>query len=115
MQVNDNRDSPEEGQRVQGILADMKALEGRDLQLWSVGLLLMVILVAGIAAFLVPIGRSVEFESRFLFFGLYAVTSLVVLHNIYALMQRRTLRLARADLVRQLMRARAAKQAGTAS
>ncbi|MDH3255155.1 MAG: GGDEF domain-containing protein [Acidobacteriota bacterium] len=97
-------------QRIRQILAEMKALEGRDLQLWSIGLLLLVVLGAGIAAVTLPIGRVVELESRSALILAYGLVSLIVLYNVYALVQKRGLRLARADLVRQLMRAEAAEQ-----
>jgi diguanylate cyclase (GGDEF)-like protein len=87
----------------------MKEIEGRDLQLWSIGVLLLLVMTAGFAFTWLPRGDSVVIDSRVLSTVLYGLISLIVLYNVYVLMQRRGLRVARADLVRQLMRAEAAE------
>lgn len=107
--MGDRRDTPSEAQRIQEILVQMKEIEGRDLQLWSIGVLLLIVMTAGFAVTWLPLGDSVVIDSRFLSVVLYGLISLIVLYNIYVLMQRRGLRVARADLVRQLMRAEAAE------
>jgi diguanylate cyclase (GGDEF)-like protein len=108
--VKETLDSAEDSRKIQSVLAEMKDLEGRDTQLWSIGALLLLVTIAGVVAVLVPIGQSVELEYRFLLVALYGLISLLVLYNVYVLRQKKSLRLARADLVRQLMRAEAAEQ-----
>ena len=107
--VADIPHSTQDTERIQDILAEMKALEGRDFQLWSISLLLLLVLAAGMGLILLPIEHSVQVESRVLLVLLYGLFSLIILYNIYVVSQRRSLRVARGDLVRQLMRAEAAE------
>jgi diguanylate cyclase (GGDEF)-like protein len=107
--VDETNKTEDDPQRIQEILAEMKALEGRDFQLWSISLLLLLVLAVGIGLAVLPAGRSILIDSRVLLILLYGLISLIVLYNIYVVAQRRSLRMARGDLVRQLMRAEAAE------
>ena len=98
-----------ESLRSEEIQRQLNALGGRDLQLWSIGVLIMVVLMAGYAAVVAPnlswsglpgVGRV---EYRYLpqlFFGLI---SLILLFNIYVVIQKRTLNSTRAALIRELV------------
>jgi diguanylate cyclase (GGDEF)-like protein len=98
-----------ESEQVREILREMRLLEGRDIQLWSIAALVSLTLVAGFAALLAPREEVVTISARLLPVLLYGLISLVVLYNAYLLQQRRNLRFARGELVRQLMRAEAAE------
>jgi len=83
------------------------ALSGRDLQLWSITLLVSLVLFAGFAALVAPnlVWKVGVFraEGRYLpqlFFGLI---SLVVLFNIYIIAQKRELNDTRKALVQELI------------
>ncbi len=87
----------------------LKQLGGRDLQLWSIGILIIVVLVAGFAAVVAPnvawrgLPGTGLVEYRYLpqlFFGLI---SLILLFNIYIVMQKRNLNSTRASLIRELV------------
>lgn len=95
--------------RSEEIQRQLRELGGRDLQLWSIGVLIMVVLAAGVASVVAPnlawrglpgVGRV---EYRYLpqlFFGLI---SLILLFNIYIVMQKRNLNSTRAALIRELV------------
>jgi diguanylate cyclase (GGDEF)-like protein len=100
----------EETERIRQILGEMKALEGRDLQLWSIAVLVLLVLGGGLVAVLLPERHEVSLDPQVLQALLYGLVSLIVLYNIYLLLQKRTLRFARADLVRQLLRADSAEK-----
>jgi diguanylate cyclase (GGDEF)-like protein len=83
------------------------ALSGRDLQLWSITLLVSLALFAGFAALVAPNlvwkGGVFRAEGRYLpqlFFGLI---SLVVLFNVYIIAQKRELNNTRKALVEELI------------
>ncbi len=103
----------EQPPRVETVLGEMHGLEGKDVQLWSMSLLIIVALTAGLLAFLLPNVMwnlaTLKLESRYLrqlFFGL---AILILLYNVYAVDLRRTLHHTREELVRQLLRAEAAE------
>ncbi len=93
--------------REQLLESQMKHLSGRDLQLWMLGFLIFLVLVAGVIVLVLPnlfadIG-TMRAEGRYLpqlFLGLIA---LVVLFNVYLMEQRRSLNIARQELVRQML------------
>jgi diguanylate cyclase (GGDEF)-like protein len=98
-----------ESLRSEEIQRQLKQLGGRDLQLWSIGVLIIVVLVAGFAAVVEPnvVWRGSPgtglVEYRYLpqlFFGLI---SLILLFNIYIVMQKRSLNSTRAALIRELV------------
>jgi diguanylate cyclase (GGDEF)-like protein len=92
--------------RSEEIQRQIQALSSRDLQLWSIGLLIMLVLSAGFLALIFPnmAWRSeVKIDSHLLpqfFFGLIA---LVILFNLYVISQKRSLNATRRDLIRELV------------
>ena len=83
------------------------ALAGRDLQLLSIALLLLLVLSGGILALVAPnlpaTSKTLHTESRMLpqlFFGL---TTLIILFNTYILLQKRELSTTRRRLVEELI------------
>jgi len=94
-------------ERAEDIQRQIQSLSGRDLQLWSIGILVMLVLAAGISALLFPnvvwAERVVHVESAYLpqlFFGLIC---LVVLFNIYLIGQKVTLNNTRRALISELV------------
>lgn len=93
---------------VQELQAKMKALSNRDLQLWSVGLLIIVVLAAGVAALVLPNlmwgGRQLFVVSnKYLPQLLFGFMALIVIFNVYVLWQRRELDNSRQELVSEIM------------
>ncbi len=93
--------------RADEIQEQIQQLSGRDLQLWSIGILVILVLTSGLLALLVPnlvwAQRVVHVEHSYLpqlFFGLI---SLVLLFNIYLLSQKKTLNNTRLALIRELV------------
>lgn len=93
--------------RADEIQQQIQELSGRDLQLWSIGILVILVLTSGLLAMLVPnlvwAQRVIHVEHSYLpqlFFGLI---SLVLLFNIYLLSQKRTLNNTRLALIRELV------------
>ena len=89
----------------------LEALDGRDLYLWSVAILVGVVVSAGFLTLALPQWRNSTFEvsGRYLpalFFGFIV---LVVLVNVYLLEQRLQLKRNRLELIRQLVRSEAAE------
>lgn len=93
--------------RAEELQRQIQQLSGRDLQLWSIGILVMLVLASGISALIFPnvvwSQRVVRIESAYLpqlFFGLI---SLIVLFNIYLLTQKLTLNATRRALISELV------------
>ena len=93
--------------RADEIPEQIQQLSGRDLQLWSIGILIILVLTSGLLALIVPnlvwAQRMVHVEHSYLpqlFFGLI---SLVLLFNIYLLSQKKTLNNTRLALIRELV------------
>src|SRR5438034_8602372 len=93
--------------RTEDIQQQMQELSGRDLQLWSIGILIMLVLTSGLVALILPNlvwgQRVIRVEQAYLpqlFFGLI---SLVLLFNIYLLTQKRTLNSTRHALISELV------------
>lgn len=93
--------------RAEEIQRQIQDLSGRDLQLWSIGALVIVVLTGGLLAILLPnvmwAQRVIRIEHSYvpqLFFGLI---SLILLCNIYLLGQRLTLNATRRALIRELV------------
>jgi diguanylate cyclase (GGDEF)-like protein len=85
----------------------MQALVGRDLQLWSITLLVVVVLSAGFLSLVAPnlVSHPGLFlaEGRYLpqlFFGL---TSLILLFNLYIIFQKKELNATRRALMQELI------------
>ena len=93
---------------------EIHALEGRDLQLWSIGALICLVVAAGFVAIIWPnlmwnLG-AVQLNGRYLPQLLFGFITLIVLFNIYVLQQRQTLQSRRDELVRQVLRSEAAER-----
>jgi len=93
--------------RSQEIQEHIGALAGRDLQLLSISLLLLLVLSGGILALVAPnllsTSQTVHADARLLpqlFFGL---TTLIILFNVYILLQKRELGTTRRRLVEELI------------
>ncbi|HKN37102.1 MAG TPA: GGDEF domain-containing protein [Terriglobales bacterium] len=93
--------------RTEEIQSQFQSLSSRDLQLWSISLLVILVLGAGFAALIAPnlAWKPTLFhaEGRYLpqlFFGLI---SLVLLFNIYIIAQKRELNATRKALVQELI------------
>ncbi|MBI1941721.1 MAG: GGDEF domain-containing protein [Acidobacteria bacterium] len=101
-------------QRTERLQQEIKALDGRDLQLWSIGLLMILVVAAGFVALILPnvmwgLGE-LRVAGRYLPQLFFGFISLIVLFNVYAFHQRWLLRNTREELVRQLVRGEAAEQ-----
>jgi diguanylate cyclase (GGDEF)-like protein len=93
--------------RAEEIQQQIQQLSGRDWQLWSIGLLLMLVLTGGVLALTFPnlmwAKGVVRLEHSYLpqlFFGLI---SLILLVNIYMMAQKLTLNSTRRALIRELV------------
>lgn len=100
--------------QVEELRREIRALEGRDLQLWSIGLLVLLVVAAGFVAVIWPnlmwsMGEM-RLDGRYVPQLVFGFVVLVVLFNIYALQQRRNLRNTRDELVRQMLRSEAAER-----
>jgi len=96
------------------VYRELEGLEGRDIQLWSIIVLMLVVLAAGFVAVMLP-GIMwnlpvIRIDGRYLPQLIFGLVSLTVLFNVYALQQRRALRATRRDLVQQLMARQAAEK-----
>jgi diguanylate cyclase (GGDEF)-like protein len=93
--------------RAEQIQREIQQLSGRDLQLWSIVILVILVLTAGMLALVLPnviwAQRVIRVEHAYLpqlFFGLI---SLVVLFNIYLVGQKVTLNNTRRALISELV------------
>ena len=95
------------GARSQEIQEHMGALSGRDLQLFSISLLLLLVLVAGILTLIYPNLKAAPATLQVnthllpqLFFGLI---TLIILFNVYIVIQKKELVATRRRLVEELI------------
>lgn len=90
---------------------ELDALDGRDLYLWSIALLVVVILAAGFLSIVVPEWRTgtLEVAARYVPQLIFGFVVLVILVNIYLLEQRLQLKRSRLQLIQQLVRSEAAE------
>jgi diguanylate cyclase (GGDEF)-like protein len=93
---------------------DMRALEDRDFQLWSIGILVTLVVAAGFVALVWPdtmwnLG-GLRLDGRYVPQLIFGFVTLVVLFNIYQLQQRRVLRNTRDELLRQILRGEAVER-----
>jgi diguanylate cyclase (GGDEF)-like protein len=93
--------------RTEEIQRQIQQLSGRDLQLWSIAILVLLVLASGLIALVLPNlvwkPHILRIEQNYLpqlFFGLI---SLIVLFNIYLLSQKHTLNVTRRALIRELV------------
>src|SRR5438876_4487299 len=93
--------------RTEDIQQQMQELSGRDLQLWSIGILIMLVLTSGLLALILPnlvwAQRVIRVEQAYLPQLFFGMISLVLLFNIYLLTQKRTLNSTRHALIRELV------------
>jgi len=92
----------------------MRSVEGRDLELWAIGLLVFIVLSAGFIALILPnwmwgLG-SFRIEGRYLPQLMFGLIVLIILFNAYIIQQRRALRRTREQLVYELIRREAAEK-----
>lgn len=101
-------------QGVEELTRELRHLEGRDWQLWSIGLLVLLLVAGGFLALILPnvMWRLGELRvyGRYLPQLFFGFISLIILFNIYVVQQRRILRNTREELVRQLIRSEAAER-----
>ena len=97
-------------QQVQDLLAEIGLLDERDFRPWSIVVLVVLVVIAGCSAILLPRVGDVVLDGRYLPSLIYGLISIILLFNIYLLYQGRALRSARADLVRELLRADTAER-----
>lgn len=94
-----------------------KKLAGRDLQLWSIGLLVMMVLAIGVLSQIAPAwlqGQTkVKLDLQYVPALTLGLIALVLLLNFYLIGQRRTLDLVRYDLIREMALNHALQQAAT--
>ncbi|MFB3922998.1 MAG: GGDEF domain-containing protein [Terriglobia bacterium] len=106
--------APDWESRAEELRREMRSLEGRDLQFWSIGILTALLAAAGLVALFAPnlmwnLG-ALHLSGRYLPQLVFAFTVLIALFNIHALVQRRTLQNTRDELVRQVLRTEAAER-----
>ncbi len=94
-------------ERAEHIQREIQQLSGRDLQLWSIGILVMLVLAVGMLALLFPnlvwAEHTIRIQTVYLpqlFFGLI---SLILLFNIYLLQQKINLNQTRGRLIGELV------------
>ena len=89
------------------IQQQIQELSGRDLQLWSIAILVLLVLASGLIALVLPNlmwkPRLFHIEQNYLPQLLFGLISLIVLFNIYLLSQKRTLNVTRRALIRELV------------
>lgn len=107
LSTEDRTNQPSMLARAEEIQKQIQQLSGRDLQLWSIGILVILVLTSGLLALILPnlmwAQRVVHIEHSYLpqlFFGLI---SLILLFNIYLLSQKRNLNTTRLALIRELV------------
>ena len=81
----------------------LKKLSGRDFQLWSIGFLVMVVLVSGILSFISASAiATLHIQTRYLPQLSLGLIALVLLLNFYLIEQRRSVDRERQQLVQQI-------------
>lgn len=106
-EAREDQSAPTMLMRAEEIQEQIQQLSGRDLQLWSIGILVILVLTTGLLALVLPnlvwSHRVLRIEQGYLpqlFFGLI---SLVLLFNIYLLGQKITLNATRRRLISELV------------
>ena len=96
------------------LLRDLRTLDGRDVHLWSLGIIVLLVVTAGFVALVVPNlmweKQTLRVDGRYLPQLFYGFVTLVLLFNLYALNKKRELRHAREELLRQLVRSEVAEK-----
>ena len=98
---------PQNPGRSAEIHSQMQVLAGRDLRLWSITLLILVVLVLGFAALVAPnllsTNETMKVESHYLPQVFFGFISLILLFNLYILAQKRELAATRRALLEELI------------
>jgi len=107
-QVKEERTStPSMLARAEEIQQQIQHLSGRDLQLWSIGLLLILVLTAGILALVLPnvvwAQHVIRLEPTYLPQLFYGLISLILLFNVYFIGQKLALNTTRRALINELV------------
>ena len=93
--------------RTDEIQQEIDQLSNRDWQLWSIGILLMLVFASGFLALVLPnlawSQRNLILDHRFVPQLMFGLITLVVLVNIYLVSQRKTLNSTRGSLIRELV------------
>lgn len=93
-------------EKSEALQRQIQALSSRDWQLWSIGILVMLVLSAGFLAVIFPAmswHAKVDLDGSMLpqfFFGFVA---LIILFNVYVISQKRTVNQTRHELIRELV------------
>jgi diguanylate cyclase (GGDEF)-like protein len=106
--VKDERSAPPSMlARAEELQRQIQQVSGRDLQLWSIGILVILVLTGGVVAFLLPnlfwSERVIHIEQGYLPQLLFGLISLILLFNIYLLTQKRSLNETRRTLISELV------------
>lgn len=92
--------------RTEQIQVQIHRLSARDLQLWSIWGLVVLVSAAGVLAFVTPnlvwVPRSIKMDELYLPQLLFGLISLIVLFSIYSLAQQFSLNSTRYALIREL-------------
>lgn len=93
--------------RTDEIQQEIDQLSNRDWQLWSIGILLMLVFASGFLALVLPnlawSQRNLILDHRFVPQLMFGLITLVVLVNIYLISQRKSLNSTRGSLIRELV------------
>jgi len=92
-------------QRTEESEAQLRALTGRDLQLWSIGSLVMIVLALSVAAIAVPrvSDAAIRVEIRYIPQLALGLISLVLLLNLYIAAKKKEVNRTRVALVREMV------------
>lgn len=97
------------------LLQEMRAVERRDLSLWLLGLMILLVVAAGFAALVFPNlvwgTQNLKLDSRYLPQLFYGFIALILLFSLYALDKKMALRHAHDELMHQLIRSEEAEMA----
>jgi diguanylate cyclase (GGDEF)-like protein len=93
--------------RTDEIQQEIDQLSNRDWQLWSIGILLMLVFASGFLALVLPnlawSQRNLILDHRFVPQLMFGLITLVVLVNTYLISQRKSLNSTRGSLIRELV------------
>lgn len=100
--------------QLEGLRRQVRRLEGRDVQLWSIQILIALLVAAGFVALALPNlllrAKDFQFDTRYLPTLVFGFIVLIVLFNVHALSQQKRLQSARCELFEQLVRSHAAEK-----
>lgn len=104
----------EDEPRAHSIQQKLQSLEGRDVQLLSITILILLVMAAAVVALILPNVmwnlKDLRLEGRYIPQLLFGFVALILLFNVYVIDQRRLLRKTRTALLTQLSRAEAAER-----